>query len=56
MAVKHIRIYLQDPQTEVLHDSHQLQEVRRKHFVVSLILVLVLTLLFILGIIKAMNP
>jgi len=56
VAVKHIRIYLQYLQTEVLHVNHQLQEFRRKHFVVNLILVLVLTLLFILGIIKAMNP
>jgi len=56
VAVRHIRVYLQDLQTEVLYGSHQLREVRKKHFVVGLILVLILTLLFILGIIKAMNP
>lgn len=56
VAVTHIRAYLQDLQAEALHGSYQLKEVRRKHFVVSLILVLILTLLFILGIIKAMSP
>jgi len=56
VAVKHVRVYLQDLQCEALQGSHRLQKLRRKHVVVSLILVLILTILFILGIIKAMNP
>ncbi len=55
VAVRQIRIYLEDLQNDVLQGSHRLQAVRRKQLVVNLILVVILTLLFILGLIKAMG-
>ncbi len=52
-AISQIKVYLEDLQNEVLEGSHRLQEVRRKQLVVFLIFALILTVLFILGIIKA---
>ncbi len=52
-AVQQIRVYLADIQNEVLEGSHQLQEARRKYVVIFLILAIILTILFIWGIIKA---
>jgi hypothetical protein len=56
VAIRQVKVYLEDLQNDALQGSRQLQDVRRKHFVVSLILALILTLLFILGMIKAMHP
>ncbi|MBA7707984.1 hypothetical protein ES703_116871 [subsurface metagenome] len=53
VAISQIRVYLEDLQNEVLEGSRQLQEVRRKRLVVFMIFALILTILFILGIIKA---
>jgi len=53
VAISQIRVYLEDLQNDALEGSHRLKEVRRKHLVVFLIFALILTILFILGIIKA---
>jgi hypothetical protein len=55
IAVRHIRVYLADLQNEVLEGSHQLQQAKRKYVVIFLFLVIILTMLFIWGIIKAMS-
>jgi uncharacterized membrane protein YhaH (DUF805 family) len=55
VAIRQIRIYLDDLQNDALEGSHRLWETRRKYFVVSLIIFIILTLLFILGLIKAMT-
>lgn len=55
VAIRHVRVYLEDLQNEALQGSRKLQEVRRRSVVLSLILVAILTLLFILGLIKALN-
>ncbi len=55
VAITQIRMYLEDLQNDVLQGSHRLQAVRRKQLVVNLILAVIFTLLFILGIIKAMG-
>ena len=55
-AVREIRVYLADIQNEALEGSHQIEQARRKYVVVYLILAIILTILFILGIIKAMSP
>jgi len=52
-AVRRIKVYLSDLQNDALEGSHQLEKARTKQLVVYLILALILTLLFILGIIKA---
>lgn len=53
IAVRQIRVYLADLQNDALEGSHQLEEAKRKQLVVYLILALIFTILFILGIIKA---
>lgn len=52
-AVREIRIYLADIQNEVLEGSHKIEQAKIKYLVVFLILVIILTIFFILGIIKA---
>ena len=56
VAIRQVKVYLEDLQNDALYGSHDLQEVRRKHLIFNLILALILTLLFILGMIKAMHP
>ncbi|MHC4726335.1 MAG: hypothetical protein ACYS17_03835 [Planctomycetota bacterium] len=55
-AVREIKIYLSDIQNEVLEGSHQIEQAKRKYLVICVILTIIFTILFILGIIKAMNP
>jgi hypothetical protein len=56
VAVRQIKVYLEDLQNDALEGSRKIEEARRKQLVVYLILAVLLTLLFILGIIKAMSP
>ena len=53
-AVRQIKVYLTDLQNDALEGSRKIEESKRKQFIVYLILALILTILFILGIIKAM--
>jgi hypothetical protein len=55
VAIRQMRVYLEDLQNDALQGSRRLQEARRKHVVFNLILVIILTLLFILGIIRAVS-
>ena len=55
-AVRQIRTYLADLQNDTLEGSHRLEKAKRQYMVVYLILVLILTILFIWGIIKWMSP
>ena len=52
-AVREIRVYLADIQNEVLEGSHRLEKAKRKYIVIFLVLFIILTIFFILGIIKA---
>jgi hypothetical protein len=52
-AIRQIRVYLADLQNDALEGSHRLEKAKRKQLVIFLILALILTLLFILGIIRA---
>lgn len=52
-AVRQVRVYLADLQNDTLEGSHRLEKAKRQYMVVFLILVLILTILFIWGIIKA---
>ena len=52
-AVREIRVYLADFQNDALEGSHRLEEAKRKYLVIYLIIFLILTILFIWGIIKA---
>jgi len=54
-AVREIRAYLSDIQNEVLEGSCQIEQAKRKYFVIFLISVIILTIFFILGIIKSMS-
>lgn len=54
-AVRQIRVYLADLQNDVLEGSCRLEEARRKYVVVFIILAIILTMLFIWGIIRAMS-
>jgi len=54
-VVREIRIYLSDIQNEALEGSHQIEQAKRKYMVVCVILAIIFTLLFILGIIKAIS-
>lgn len=54
-AVRRIKIYLSDLQNDALEGSHQLEKAKRIQFVVYLIIALLLTLLFILGLIKSIG-
>jgi len=55
-AVRQIRVYLADLQNDTLEGSHRLEKAKRQYMVVFLILVLILTILFIWGIIKGTSP
>ncbi len=55
MAVRQIKVYLSDLQNDVLEGSRKIEESKRIQFIVFLILALILTILFILGLIKAMT-
>jgi hypothetical protein len=52
-AVHQIKVYLADLQNDVLEGSRQLRQASRKYVVIFLILAIILTILFIWGIIKA---
>lgn len=52
-AVRQIRVYLTDLKNDALEGSHHLEQTKRKYMVVFLIIAIILTILFILGIIKA---
>jgi len=54
-AVREIRIYLADIQNEALEGSHQIEQTKRKYLVVCVILTIIFTILFILGIIRAIS-
>lgn len=54
-AIRQIKVYLTDLQNDALEGSWKIEEAKRKHMTVYLILALILTILFILGIIKAMG-
>jgi len=54
IAVRQIKVYLTDLQNNALEGSRKIEESKRKQFVVYLILALILTFLFILGLITAM--
>ena len=56
IAVRRIRVYLSDLQNDVLEGSQRLEKAKRKYMVVLLITVIVFTILFIWGIIKAISP
>jgi hypothetical protein len=56
LAVRQIKVYLSDLQNDALEGSRKIEEAKRKRLIISLILALIFTLLFILGIIKAMSP
>ena len=52
-AVREIRVYLADLQNEILEGSRRLEKAKRKYLVIYLILAIILTIIFIWGIIKA---
>ena len=52
-AIRQIRVYLTDLQNDALEGSRKIEEAKRKWLVVFLILALILTIFFILGLIKA---
>jgi len=52
-AVREIRVYLADFQNDALEGSHRLEEAKRKYLVIYLILAIILTIIFICGLIKA---
>ncbi|MCP4610172.1 MAG: hypothetical protein GY845_15795 [Planctomycetes bacterium] len=54
-VVREIRIYLADIQNEALEGSHHIEQAKRKYLVVCVILTIIFTIFFILGIIKAMS-
>ncbi|MHC4537348.1 MAG: hypothetical protein ACYS6K_25700 [Planctomycetota bacterium] len=54
-VVREIRAYLSDIQNEALEGSHKIEQAKRKYMVIFLFLAIILTIFFILGIIKAMS-
>jgi len=54
-AIRQIKVYLTDLQNDALEGSRKIEESKRVQFIVYLILALILTILFILGIIRAMG-
>jgi hypothetical protein len=54
-VVREIKIYLSDIQNEVMEGSHQIEQAKRKYMVVCVILAIIFTIFFILGIIKAIS-
>jgi hypothetical protein len=55
IAVSQIKVYLVDLQNDALEGSRKIEEAKRKHLIVYLILFVMFTVLFILGIIRAMS-
>ncbi len=55
-ALSQIRVYLSDIRSDTLEGSHRLEKAKTKYMVFLLIIALILTVTFILGIIKATNP
>lgn len=53
IAVREIRVYLADLQNEILEGSRRLEKAKRQYLVIYLILAIILTIIFIWGIIKA---
>lgn len=53
--VRRIKVYPSDLHNDELEGSHQIEKSKRTEFVFYLILNLILTLLFILGLIKAVG-
>jgi hypothetical protein len=54
-AIRQMRAYLEDLQNDALQGTQRLKEVRRKQLIFNLILLLVLSLMLILGIIRAVS-
>ena len=54
-AVRQIKVYLADLQNDALEGSHQIEKAKKKQIVIYLVLALLLTFLFILGLIKAIG-
>jgi len=52
-AVREIRVYLADLQNEIVEGSRRLEKAKRQYLVIYLILAIILTIIFIWGIIKA---
>ncbi len=55
IALREIRVYMEDLQNDVLEKSHVLEKSRRRHKIMGLILVIACTILFVLGIIRALG-
>jgi len=55
MAVREIKVYLADLQNELLEGSQRLEKAKRRFRIFTVILVVIFTILFILGLIKAMS-
>ena len=55
MAVREIKVYLADLQNELLEGSLRLEKAKRRYRIITVILVVIFTILFILGLIKAMS-
>ena len=53
VAVRQIRVYLADLKNEALEGSHRLERMKRQYRIFILILALILTIMFIWGIIRA---
>jgi len=53
MAVREIKVYLTDLQNELLEGSQRLEKAKRRYRIITVILVIIFTILFILGLIKA---
>jgi len=55
MAVREIKVYLTDLQNELLEGSQRLEKAKRRYRIITVILVIIFTILFILGLIKSMS-
>ncbi len=54
-AIKQIRVYLTDLQNDVLEGSCRLEETRKQKLLIFVILFIILTITFILGLIRALS-
>jgi len=54
-AVRQIKVYLADLQNDALEGSHRIEKAKKKQMVIYLVLALILTFLFIVGLIKAIS-
>ena len=55
MAVREIKVYLTDLQNELLEGSQRLEKAKRRYRIITVILVIIFTILFILSLIKSMS-